>query len=206
MKIKALLVNFIPIFLLFGLLSYTEKFIHISGSVLGKLLAVVIVLFYTTFDILHGVLAAALMILYYQSDIVESMMNMYELSNDYSSMQDSIAEKSEDIEAPTLLKSESSLSYLSQYENTSIVKNIVDNNNNINKNRTNNFRKEHCRKGHLVSKDQKVPLDMAQHVYPEVSFVSDKCNICDSTCDFTVSERVISTGVKEGFAPISCRQ
>jgi hypothetical protein len=201
MKIKVLLVNFIPIFLLFGLLSYTEKFIHISGSVLGKLLAVIIVLFYSTFDILHGVLAAALVILYYQSDIVESMINIYE----YQSISDSIIENAEVVTSPTLLVSENKLSYLSQYENIPTTSGSRSHTINSGDHEKKSFRKEHCRKGHLVSKEQKVPIDMAQHVYPEVSFVNEKCNICDSTCDFTVSETIISTGVKEGFAPISCR-
>jgi len=194
MKIKTLLVNFIPIILLFGLLSYTEKFIHVSGSVLGKLVAIFIILFYTTIDILHGVLVTALVILYYQSDIVESMLNMYE----YSSIPDSITAKSESVCAPTLLASDNKLSYLSQYEN------ILPNKDGSNKGRE-IFRKEHCKKGHLVSKDQNVRTDMAEHVFPEVSFVNEKCNICDSTCEFNVSDTIISTGVKEGFAPISCR-
>ena len=195
MKIKALLVNFIPIFLVFAILSYTEKFIHISGSVLGKLLAVVIILFYTTFDVLHGVLAAALVILYYQSDIVESMINMYE----YQNISDKITENTEVVTSPTLLVSDNALSYVSQYENNTTTSGSED------RSRNTSFRKKHCRKGHLVSKEQKVPIDMAQHVYPEVSFVNEKCNICDSTCDFTISETIISNCVKEGFAPISCR-
>lgn len=200
MKIKTLLVNFIPIFLLFALLSYTEKFIHISGSVLGKLFAVVIVLFYTSINILHGVLAAALVILYYQSDIVESMISTYESP----SIPDTLSIGSEEITAPTLLSSETTQSYLSQYENISPNKN-GEKTSDKNLSGRDSFRKEHCRKGHLVSKEQKVPIDMAEHVYPEVSFVNEKCNICDSTCDFTVSETLISTGVKEGFAAISCR-
>lgn len=195
MKIKTIIVNFIPIFILFGLLSYTEKFIHISGSVLGKLIAVFIILFYTTIDILHGILVTALIILYYQSDIVESMINTY----DYESISDNSLEDAEDINAPTLLTTDESQCYLSQYENTTINKN------NFSKKRTKNFRKQHCKKGHLVNKCQNVPIDMTEHVYPEVSFINDKCNICDSTCNFTVSETIISTDKKEGFAPISCR-
>jgi len=196
MKIKTILVNFIPIFLLFGLLSYTEKFIHISGSVLGKLFAVFIILFYTTIDILHGVLATSLIILYYQSDIVESMMNMYE----YKGTQEINKEEAEDINDPILLPViDSSQSYLSQYENTTM------NHNHLSKKEMKHFRKQHCKKGHLVSKDQNIPIDMIEHVYPEVSFINDKCNICDSTCNFTVSETIISACEKEGFAPISCR-
>jgi len=191
MKIKQIILNFIPIFLLFGLLSYTEKFIHVSGSVLGKLIAVFIVLFYTSINILHGVLATALIILYYQSDIVESMLNMYE----HSDMPSPIELPIEDIKPTT----ENSLSYLSQYERHTPTMNSCEN-------KKTSFRREHCKKGHLVSKQQNIRTDMTEHVFPEVSYVSDKCNICDSTCDFTVSDRIISTGITEGFAPVSCRK
>lgn len=191
MRIKQIIINFIPIFLLFALLSYTEKFIRVSGSVLGKLIAVFIVLFYTSINILHGILATALIILYYQSDIVESMLNMYE----YSDKKTPIGIDIEDIK-PT---AENCLSYLTQYERQS--PNIKSY-----ENKKASFRNEHCKKGHLVSKQQNIRTDMTEHVFPEVSYVNDKCNICDSTCDFTVSDRIISTGVKEGFAPVSCRK
>jgi hypothetical protein len=130
------------------------------------------------------------------------MLNIYEYSSIPESLNSKSDSESESVCAPTLLASDNTLSYLSQYENKS-------NKDGYNKSGSNKgretFRKEHCRKGHLVSKDQKVRIDMAQHVYPEVSFVNEKCNICDSTCDFTVSDKIISTGIKEGFAPISCR-
>jgi len=191
MEIKKLLINFIPIILLFILLSYTEQFIRISGTVLGKLFAVFIVLFYTSIDIIHGILAAGLIILYYQSDIVESMLNLYEYEIHKP--------KIEVVNEPTLLRTDNApMSYVTQYENTTKLVTASDE---LKK----NFRKNRCRKGHLVIKEQKIPIDMTQHVYPEVSFINDKCNICDSTCDFTISENMIKTSSKEGFASISCR-
>jgi len=191
MEIKKLLINFIPIILLFILLSYTEQFIRISGTVLGKLFAVFIVLFYTSIDIIHGILAAGLIILYYQSDIVESMLNLYEYEIHKP--------KIEIVNEPTLLRTDNvPMSYVTQYENTTKLVTASDES-------KKNFRKNRCRKGHLVIKEQKIPIDMAQHVYPEVSFINDKCNICDSTCDFTISENMIKTSSKEGFASISCR-
>jgi len=46
---------------------------------------------------------------------------------------------------------------------------------------------------------------MTTLVYPEVSYVNDKCNICDPMCDFSVAIDMIDTGSKEGFACKSCR-
>jgi hypothetical protein len=197
MKIKQFVLNFIPIFLLFALVSYTEKFIHVSGTVLGKLFAVFIVLFYTSISVLHGILATALIILYYQSDVVESMLNMYEYSDINTSITP-LKPVSEDITPPTRIEKVSSLSYLSQYERQTPDITISENKKAL-------FRRDHCKKGHLTVKTQNIPIDMTTHIYPEVSYVSDKCNICDSTCDFTVSDTIISTGAKEGFASVSCR-
>jgi len=193
MKIQQILINFIPIILLFALLSYTEQFIHVSGTVLGKLAAVMIIIFYTSIDITHGILASALIILYYQSDIVESMLNIYDYTPDGMPMPGS-----ESVDAPTLLATENTLSYVNQYENPSACIKTSDT-------IKQNFRKERCKKGHLVVKGQNIPIDMTQHVYPEVTFINNKCNICDSTCNFSISENVIDTSTKEGFAAISCR-
>lgn len=194
MKIKQIILNFIPILLLFALLSYTEKFIHLSTTVLGKLVAVFIILFYTSINILHGILATALIILYYQSDIVESMINMYEYSNIPTVLEQTSVDST-----VTALSTDDLLSYVSQYERQMPSIESCEN-------KKLSFRQEHCKKGHLVSKNQNVNIDMTQHVFPEVSYVSDKCNICDSTCDFAVADTIISTGVKEGFAAVSCRR
>lgn len=187
MDFKKLVFNFIPIFLLFALLSYTEKFIHISGSVLGRLFAVFIIIFYTSIDKIHGILAAALVVLYYQSDIVESMLNIYESEMTYQT-----------VSAPTLLATDKTLSYLSQYEKPMII--------NTDCGSKETFRKEYCKKGHLVKKGQNVPIDMTRLVYPEVTYVNDNCNICDSTCDFSVATNMIDTGSTEGFTCKSCRK
>ena len=189
MDFKKLVFNFIPIILVFALLSYTEKFIHFSGSVLGRLLAVFIIIFYTSIDKIHGILAAALVVLYYQSDIVESMLNMYEYPSNKQNYQP--------VSTPTLLATDKTLSYLSQYERPSII--IADSGS------KSSFRKEYCKKGHLVKKGQNIPIDMTTIVYPEVSYVNDKCNICDPTCDFSVAIDMIDIGSKEGFACKSCR-
>ena len=55
----------------------------------------------------------------------------------------------------------------------------------------NKFKQEHCEKGHLVNKGQKIKIDMTEHVHPEISFPGNNCNICDSTCDFNIIEKQI---------------
>jgi hypothetical protein len=75
------------------------------------------------------------------------------------------------------------VSYTSQYELPKITTETIKN----------EFRQNKCEKGHLVNKGQKIRIDMAEHVYPEVSFNNNKCNICDPTCDFNIMENQINT-------------
>jgi len=54
------------------------------------------------------------------------------------------------------------------------------------------FRKEHCKKGHVIHKGQIVKPEMVQHVYPNiVQSDVNKCNICDPSCDFQITDKRI---------------
>ena len=83
-------------------------------------------------------------------------------------------------------------SYTCQYELPKITTDLIKN----------EFRKKHCEKGHLVNKGQKVRIDMAEYVYPEV-VLEEKCNICDTNCDFHIIENQLNNS--ERLAPKSGR-
>ncbi len=170
---KHILVQFIPIIAIFLLLTYTEKMVIFSNTGLGKLLIICIVLFYTSIDKLYGILVCLLFILFFQSDTVENMLNRnnegFESNSDTSLTN-------------TFIKPLDSTSYTCQYDlpkmNIETVKK--------------EFRQKHCHKGHLVNKGQHVKNDMAVHVNPEISFINEKCNICDATCEFNINENQLN--------------
>lgn len=58
--------QFIPIILVLLLSLYTRRFVEVGHSVLGKLFAVVIIIFYTKLNMLYGVFACVVIILFYQ--------------------------------------------------------------------------------------------------------------------------------------------
>lgn len=58
--------QFIPIVLILLFSLYSKSFIEISHSVLGKLFAVIVIIFYTKLNILYGVFACVITILFYQ--------------------------------------------------------------------------------------------------------------------------------------------
>lgn len=64
-----------PVIVVFLLALYSESVIQFSHSILGKLLAVGIIVFYTILDKYVGLFVCALVLLYYQMDVVEKSLN-----------------------------------------------------------------------------------------------------------------------------------
>jgi hypothetical protein len=181
---KQVIIEFIPIILLFLLLTYTEKMVEWANTGLGKLLVVLIILFYSSIDKLYGVLVCLLFILFYQSDIFNNILNKCSKEN-FEPMLDNIVTHS-------AVKQLEPISYNEQYQLPKVNMESVK-----------GFRQEHCEKGHLVNKGQKIKIDIADHVYPEISFHDEKCNICDSNCGFNIVEKQIN--IRENMTPKSGR-
>lgn len=170
---KQILLEFIPIVLIFLVLTYTEKMVNWSNTSLGKLLIISIILFYASIDKLYGILVCLFFILFYQSDIVENMLNKQNTET-FVPINDIQLQHS-------AIKPIEMTSYSCQYELPKITTDLVKN----------KFRQKYCEKGHLVNKGQKIKIDMMEHVYPEISMKDDKCNICDSNCHFNIIENQI---------------
>jgi len=73
---KDIIVKLLPIVLVSILFLYKEDTIEFSHTILGRLIAVSIILFYISCNILYGLLACLLVILYYQFDFVEERSNL----------------------------------------------------------------------------------------------------------------------------------
>lgn len=186
---KQILVEFIPIILIFLLLTYTEKMILWSHTGLGKMVVLLIILFYTSLDKLYGILVTLLFILFYQSDCVENTLNIHAYNDQ---IKENFEPNIDILTTHNAIKPLEPISYIDQYE---LPK--------INTESAKEFRQQHCEKGHLVNKGQKVKIDVAEHVYPEITFQNGKCNICDPVCDYSVIEKQIE--ITEKFRPKSGR-
>jgi dTDP-4-dehydrorhamnose reductase len=136
-------------------------------------------------------------ILFYQSDIVENMLNQYQYTENFEAILE--FEQSKNISPKEVnLTAEPALSYVSQYESPSTNKNLSEST-------KSDFRKIHCEKGHLVNKGQVVKADMAEHIFPEIEFHNEKCNLCDPTCNFSVIEKQLNALLSEEFLSKSGR-
>ena len=180
-----LLLNFLPIIIIFLLVSYSDMIATWSHSILGKLVAVILIIFYTRIDVIYGLVVCAIVIFYYQTDYVEGFRS--EVEGFSSSGEDDLADESGDAENQEDIAEDVSLDVLvdtnpeeSQTE-TFIYDPSVD-----------KFRQKHCSKGHLLHKGQIVKPEMAEHVFPQIEQNDfHKCNICDYSCDFKFIDRKI---------------
>tara|TARA_Y200000002_G_C22678075_1_gene662904 strand:- start:2017 stop:2619 length:603 start_codon:yes stop_codon:yes gene_type:complete len=175
--------QFIPIIILFLLLSYSNEFINFSNTVLGKLFAILVIIYYTILDKRIGLLVCSLVIFYYQSDVVENMLNIDEImgkKESKDSKEDEI-EGMENMQCPKRNTQKENMSDLDEiYEKELLVDKSLDG--------VNKFRDEHCEGKSLKYKNMDVKDDVVEHVFPEVKYNSDKCNPCADTCDISILE------------------
>jgi hypothetical protein len=93
--------------------------------------------------------------------------------------------------------------YFGLYLDNPIVSSATINNNNPNANPElkQQFIKQYCEGDKLKYKNMNIKPDMMQHIFPQVSFISNKCNPCHSTCEFSIIESKLAT--EEQMKPIS---
>jgi hypothetical protein len=192
-----LIVNFVPMILLFLLVTYTPEFVKFSHTILGKAFAVILILFYVNLDTILGLFVCALVIFYYQTDYVESFNNMLnegfteKIENNKENEQHKEKEEDKD-KTVEVEKVEKPVETTESFETLEAAYPITHTNKNLCDNSAVNFRKKYCEKGHLIHKGQIVKPEMAEHVY-QITQQNDfkKCNICDPSCDFEINDKRI---------------
>jgi len=174
-----LLLNFLPMVLLYLIATYSEEVAKLSHTLLGKTVAVGIILLYSFMDIVSGLLACALVVFYYQSDYVESFVSgeiKQESKNGYTSI------SLKETQAILLDLSEKGGSPGERLEDAYPLTPTIEV---VYNKDVDHFRQKHCKKGHLVHKGQIVKSEMSEHVFPQVKQDSfHKCNLCDPACTF----------------------
>ena len=190
MELFSLLINFLPMVLLYLIATYSPEVARISHTVLGKTFAVVLILFYTYHEVVAGLLVCALIIFYYQTDYVESFHDKTIIHDEVLTIAAVVpngsAEKSEKETALLTPSVRDSMILADAYPEAPIIDAIYDD-------KTEKFRQKNCDKnGNLVYKGQVVNPEMAEHVFSNIQTDDfHKCNVCDSSCEFRlVDERI----------------
>ena len=222
---KYFIAQFIPIIVVYLLLSYTKTSIIISKTILGRFLAVLAIIYYTYLNKYLGLFVCALVITYYQTDYIEGFefiddpileTSLHEIPMDIPPFV-GISQTHIDLENNPVTKSV-----------TNLVKNKVkidkanadttkvsrksktkegfsfynEEKESFNEELEGQFRKQYCNHGQLRYKNCKVRPDMTEHIFPEVSIASEKtCNVCNKGCDFSIIESKLRT--EEELKPIN---
>lgn len=184
-KDNLIIVQFVPIALILVYFSYPSTFKQVSSGILGKLFAAMLVLYFTRQHFVFGTMACLLVIAYYNFlDDVETFEESKE--EDKKEAKEVKEEVIEEEEAFSLLND----------NDPSII--TIDNFNTA----RDEFIKEKCKNGVLMYKDFPVKSEMADHVYSEIKFTTNKkCNPCDRTCDYNIVEAKLK--MQESLMPKS---
>ena len=181
-KNNSVVMQFIPIVLILLYASFRYEFTKLSHSILGKLFAVMLILYYTRMDFIYGTACCIVVIWFYQRTEIEGFAE-----------EEKKEEKKENVveDGTNLPEIEDTSASASLESFDSII--TVDNFNAA----KDEFIKEKCKNGVLMYKDFPVKSEMADHVYSEIKFnEKTKCNPCDRTCNYNIIEAKLATEQK----------
>ena len=187
--LKKTIAQFIPIIVIFILLHSFRKLVHFSNTVIGKFIAICIIIFYTYLDKILGVFVCAVVIFYYQMDVVETMLNMDTNLEDVDTGPSETDMLDDYVYLSTGERVRKGKEQMINYTDVNYEKDILINNDK----KQDTFRSENCIKGELMNKGVNVKYEMTEHVFPEIKFRRGVCNPCSKTCDFSIIESKINT-------------
>lgn len=190
--------QFIPIVVIYLLLSQYKGCILFSHTIFGKLLAISIILFYVSIDKVVGLFVCALIILFYQMDCIDFALNK-EAFDDIKGQ--TTQELLEEKRPPPPKYKETKTAKPSNKENIETFENYnttygSDETFKVNEAVQNTFRQQNCNKGSLKYKNMVVNNEMTSHVFPEVTFKDEHCNVCSPTCKFSIIEAKLKAETK----------
>lgn len=176
--------QFIPILLILLLLTNTTEFIKFSHTIIGKLIAITILIFYIILDKTVGLLTCVLIILYYQCDFVENVLNQFNISESFDNVGiNNVPDATTTTAEPgTGLFAYFPLSLLDKlgFTNYASIPTPPD--------AITEFRKRNCEENQLIHKGMNVKDENIDLIFPELKFKNDKCNPCDKNCNFSIIE------------------
>jgi hypothetical protein len=190
-KDDSVVMQFIPIILVLIYASYKPWFVDASHTILGKVVAIMMILYYTSIDYVYGTLCCVVIIAFYQMHEREGF------GTEGTAL-------TEGREGPALAEVEEGPALDDVEEGApkpSAEPSVKPNEGDVKPNTIDAFTtardtfiQEKCKNGVLMYKDFPVKSEMADHVFPEIQFnTKSRCNPCDTTCDYSIVEAKIDT-------------
>lgn len=207
---KNIVSQFIPIILLYLFLTLSKDFVIFSHSLLGKVLAILIIIYYTILDKRVGLLICSIVILYYQSDYIENFLNIDNVMPDLFNNKEGMQNKNEETESfnctsckSSNLNVENMCNINEVYNSKQKVERSMEEMQNQN-GYLEEFRKQYCDDNQLKYKNMNVKTEMVEHVFPEIEFEHKECNPCSDKCKFSVIENRIKA--ENNIKPINSKE
>jgi len=190
----SIVMQFIPIILVLVYASYKPWFVDAAHTVLGKVIAIMLIVYYTSIDYVYGTLCCVIVIAFYQMHEIEgfvegnrNMRRKRKMKRNAAKVQASNQAESEDIKEETVDEEETVAEeepaveeFSNQIASFSSARDT--------------FIRDKCLNGVLMHKGFPVKSEMADHVYSEIQFNTPaRCNPCDQTCDYSIVEAKIDT-------------
>lgn len=203
-KENLLLMQFIPAFLILIYLTHRHTFRNLSHSILGKLFAVMLILYYTRMHFLVGTLSCFMVIIYYM--LTEDVaVGIHAVGIHAEGFRSETKQEEAEAEAKAEAKAKAEKKEARPVESDQLILDkprgvtaiiTIDQFNDAKE----EFIREKCKNSVLMYKDLPVKTEMADHVYSEIKFnKSKKCNPCDRTCDYNIVEAKLKT--QEALTP-----
>lgn len=189
----------IPFFLFLYFLLFPKQLFRESISILGRLIAIFIIMYYTNVHVLYGTLICIIVIWYYQSDFLQYMLDMTR-EEGFQSTTNIIGTE------PELIIVVSDPLENKEFENTNTDSSVTTTgiklqdaypaqiDDPIAESET-FFQKKNCNsKKQLLYRNIEVKHpEIIPNIFPEVSFNDKPCNPCDSICSFSINSAKLQT-------------
>lgn len=177
---------------------YPDEVLTFSYSYLGKFIAIIFVVLVTCVNVVYGAFLCALLILYYQSDMVEGMV-LYESTtmvpiraeSQVTTQNGEVVEnknknnkkKKNESEILDFVLDPPDPDFVIDIENTGLGEHFSYT-------AKDNFRKKYCSSGHLRGdiNERIFRHEFTDAILPGFEFrFENRCNPCDPNCDFSFS-------------------
>jgi hypothetical protein len=179
-NIENIIAEFLPIILIYIYIKNNKEFLAFSNSILGKIISIIIIIFYTILNKYIGLLICFIIIIFYKYNKKESFDIL-----EYTNTENLSIDEIENVEDPIYLDINTNA------KNKELKKNTIDKEKTIDKkiireNKEDFFRKTNCNNGNLYYKNMKIKNEMVEHIFPEMKYKNIICNPCNETCEISI--------------------
>lgn len=182
MEYSKCICDFSLILIVYSFLAFPQIMGQFSHSILGRIFAVIFIVYFTYQDFIYGILFCILVIYYYQVD------PMYYLNTKHL----------EGFEYEYQLDTGKTDDFYKKIPNTTTYQPYEPNAFEYARNSAEaKFIKENCPNGDLKKQTQigslAVNPEMAEHAFPNIQFSGQPCNPCSKQCSFSIINNRLKT-------------